>query len=140
MANSYVVNASLKFNVSTASLRPIVSTIQQELSKQKVSIPVSININKNVSAELVKQNAAFKAFNKTLQNTANISIQASTNLNVLQKSLSGVASQFGAIDPGINKIGIATKQLSGSATSVNDLGNSFKNVNGKVVDFYQSIG
>lgn len=140
IANSYVVNASLKFNVSTASLRPIVSTIQQQLSNQKVSIPVSVRINKNVSADLAKQNTAFKTFNKTLQQTATISLKAATNLNVLRKSLHGVASQFGTIAPGISKIGSATQQLSSSAKTVDSLGTSFKNVNGKVVDFYQSIG
>lgn len=110
-ANAYVIKASMQFSLSTASIKPVIDSLEKGLAGRSINLPLNIVVNKNVSAQLEKQSSAFSSLAKAIRSVDSASKKASTSLLGLSDALGAIKSNFAGMNTSINAFGSATNKL-----------------------------
>ncbi len=138
--SQYVINAGLKFNVSSASVQPVISSLQKQLTANPINIPVDLKINQAALKNISKADASFQSLNATLVKLSQSAGTFNSQVNQLSASLAGLHKNIAGANSSANTFSRLGSAANTATRSVQGTGIALQKTSRNAVTFGEAIG
>jgi TP901 family phage tail tape measure protein len=113
MSNTYRINANLRFNVNTASIQPVITSLKRALAGQRFDLPVNLKIDQTALRNLSSQNAQLKTLQTQLRGVSTATQSIGTSAKGAAREMASLYESLGLAARRFTTFAIAASTIAG---------------------------
>lgn len=138
--NPYIVKANMQFSLSAASIKPVIDSLQTGLAGKKISIPVSLKVDKNITNQVTNQTGAFKSLAAAIRSVGVASGLTASKIGALNASLHGLKANLTGINSSMQSFNTSTSQFNKATTAAQKFNQTISSTKKNVDTFGYTVG